>query len=506
MFRNESEVVIEKAKAREKLKAKSKGSSSRSATPMTPASYTSSEVSPQTSEATKAEALKNDLVVSLRPAQGYYGGFSNSIIPSYNLQPTLQERALGYFYSNPTLWLQNNDLLCTLCGQADADEHLLAGMSAVGLASLAKSIHAPSLMVKARKDYLTAIRLINSALRSPSQVKKDSTLFAVMVLSMFETITGTDVESIGAWTKHVNGAAALVKLRGMDQFYTDAGQRMYTQVMGNLVLSCLQRTVPVPPEMIELRKEAGKILDKTMQSWKLMEVIIDFTTFRSTYRRSTMGRRQIVETALDIDRRFAELDDGFPKEFSYRTLYTDKDPDLIWNGTYHKYENNWTPQIRNWVRVCRIMAHETISNQLLYDSAATPPILTNDETIAQRASSNEILLQAQADILASVPQYTATTSYMHEQVPVDGTREWYILWPLYLVGAMDLATDQLRGWVINRLLTLADSAGIAHAQILARHLILKQDIDILETPPIAGLSALLKRVAGDSNSRIVEEI
>lgn len=153
------------------------------------------------------------------------------------------------------------------------------------------------------------------------------------------------------------------------------------------------------------------------------------------------------------------------------------------------------------------MVHETISQNIRHDLAATSSAFTSDEAVAQLTSSNEILLEAQADVLASVPQYIGATSCVHGASPMDGSREWFILWPLYVAGAMDLATDDLREWVINRLESIADSAGISQAQILARHLALKQNMDaILETMPISGSTSKAAPVSHEakySGSRLM---
>lgn len=56
----------------------------------------------------------------------------------------------------------------------------------------------------ARAQYLRALPLVNSALKSP----ESATLLAVLLLDLFEKILHN------SWMSHVNGALALVKLRG----------------------------------------------------------------------------------------------------------------------------------------------------------------------------------------------------------------------------------------------------------------------------------------------------
>ena len=208
MFRNESASVIGKAKARELSKAKAK---SRSQSPV---------VAGPSGWKNEPPSLDDELT-SLAPVQEKDLGFSvETPVPKFSMFPTIEERALSFFSNNSSTWLRNFDVTDDLCTQTSTGEHLLASMSAVGLASFSHSVHAPELMVRARREYVSALRLTNSALRSPTEVKKDSTLFSVMILSIFERVTGNTERSLAAWAEHVNGAAALVKLRGKDQFKT----------------------------------------------------------------------------------------------------------------------------------------------------------------------------------------------------------------------------------------------------------------------------------------------
>jgi hypothetical protein len=75
-------------------------------------------------------------------------------------------------------------------------------MKAVGTAAYAHSVHAPLLMKNARYQYLLALQSTNAALRDPFEVKKDTTLLAIMVLGVFETITGVGRRSLDDWAEH----------------------------------------------------------------------------------------------------------------------------------------------------------------------------------------------------------------------------------------------------------------------------------------------------------------
>jgi Fungal specific transcription factor domain len=471
MFRNESESVIGKAKAREQANAKSK---SRSQSPIIagPSGTKNEPTSPST-----------ELMELARVQEKDSGFFVETLAPKFSMFPTIEQRALGYFSTNSTTWFRNFDVTDELTSQTGSDEHLLASMSAVGLASFSHSIHAPQLMLRARKEYVTALQLTNTALRSPTEAKKDSTLFSVMILSIFETVTGNTERSLTAWAEHVNGAAALVKLRGKDQFKTPAGLRMFLQVTSNLMLSCIQRTTAMPEHIIELRKEAEKYMGDE-PAWKTASIIIDFTIFRAAVRDTKIvGPRAVIAAALELDRRFQEAFAALPEEWHYKIVYTDEMPDLVWNGNYHIYKEHWMASIWNGMRVCRIMLHETIRDQLLSASTALTPILTEYEIASQIDNSLSAMLQMRADILASVPHHTPSVFSSKPVSLLEGSRAYFVLWPLYLCGAMDVTTEPIRQWVVARLRAIGESVGIRQAFVVADFLSEQKIISTWQTKP-----------------------
>ena len=332
-------------------------------------------------------------------------------------------------------------------------------------------------MIRARKDYVAAIQLTNAALKSAIDVKKDSTLFAVMILSIFETVTGNNERSLAAWTEHINGAAALVKLRGQEQFNTHAGKRMFLQVTSNLMLSCIQRTIPMPEHIVALRKSAERFMDKENPAWRLSSVIIDFTIFRASIQDSQIvGPQGIIEAALEIDQRFISVFQDLPDEWQYNTIYTEENPHLIWNGSYHVYKEFWIAHIWNGMRTCRILLHEIIRDQLLFASSSlidTP--FSAAECLAQNQSSEEAMIKMRDDILGSVPHHTQN-SIGPPSALLEGSRSYFVLWPLYLAGAMDLTTQPIREWAIKRLRDIGETVGLRQALVIAEYLISRKHI------------------------------
>jgi hypothetical protein len=470
MFRNESIAVIVKAKNREKAKAKA-----RTISPPNTVVCQSNPILGSSNVLVPKQEISDS--VRFRLDKTNHGIYVKTHIPSVCIFPTIEERSLGYFSAHSNSWLRNFDLVDAICSESSTDEHLLASMSAVGLASFSNLVHAPELMIRARRDYVTAIQLTNAALRSPRDVKKDSTLFAVMILSIFETVTGNNEKSLTAWTEHINGAAALVKLRGQEQFNTQAGKRMFLQVTSNLMLSCIQRSLPMPAHIVELRKFAEEFMDSGNTAWRLSGIIIDLTIFRAAIHDGGLtGPREIIEEALKLDRRFKVEFENLPPCWRYQIVHTDETPELIWGGSYHVYEEFWVAHIWNSMRTCRILIQELIRDQLLSAAYSHEVIFTTKECLEQNEASEAIMIRMRDDILGSVPHHTQSNvlstkgNNSGSNILLEGSRSNFILWPLYLAGAMDLTTDEIREWVIRRLRDIGDAVGLRQALVIAEYL------------------------------------
>lgn len=489
MFRSENNAVIGKVKVRESAKARAKSSSPK-------------ETSPEPSEAATFNAVavvkSNDWIEDLerltletevskysRIYLEHAGGFSKPWLGPCMLNPTLEERARGYFSSNSSLWLRHYDLVDDLCMSGDEGESLLASVSAVGLASYANSVGGTELLNRARMDYVKAIQLTNAALRSPTEVRKDSTLFSVMILSIFEMVAGSNEHSLEAWTEHINGASTLIKLRGPNQFRTRAGQRLFMQVTSNLMISCVQRTIPIPEHIVELRQVAEQFMNLSIwPAWQVSGVIFDFTNFRAAVRDcEIVGPKAIIKAALEIDREFLAAFAEVPEPWKYRTLYADHDDDFIWNRRYDVYNDNWTAQIWNGMRSCRILLHEIVRDQLLAASTAMTPIFTEEEAKEQNKQSVLAMLNMQADILASIPSHMPSTLQDKRTSLMEASRGYFVLWPLYMAGVMDLATQPIKTWVIGRLKAIAKIIGIQQAIVLAEILEEHRHVAAWDTKP-----------------------
>lgn len=205
------------------------------------------------------------------------------------LDASIEDRAIVFFVSNyiighegPTRGHLN--YISELYDTNAMDEGLEAGMKAVGFASFSHVSNAPDLMTNARHHYVKSLRLTNAALTSPEKAKEDTTLIAVMVLSIFELVTGCTERSLEAWAKHIEGACALLKIRGQEQLRKASGRRMFLQVVTGLMNICIQCGKPLPDFIIEWAWEAKKdLLPTNNPVWLVQQAMMDFTAFQASF-------------------------------------------------------------------------------------------------------------------------------------------------------------------------------------------------------------------------------
>lgn len=152
---------------------------------------------------------------------------------------TWEERAICFFFDQYTCssdagqcishlgFLPSLYALCRDVGEKEcsaSSASLRLAVDATALVTLSNEIREPSLIVKARYLYGMALQRLRQALESRTQAVRDETLASVVLLSMFEDITG---ERNGLASSHTVGLELLMKLRGVSQFCHAQGRDLF---------------------------------------------------------------------------------------------------------------------------------------------------------------------------------------------------------------------------------------------------------------------------------------
>ncbi|KAL3425906.1 C6 zinc finger domain-containing protein [Phlyctema vagabunda] len=154
--------------------------------------------------------------------------------------------------------------------------HMDAAVYAVGLALFSKEFGVPSMLQEARRKYCSALVLTNRVLQDASLATDNSTLATVLLLGLFERFTREDPKPREGIGKHMDGAIAIAAVRGPTQFSDPIGLRIFQQLAANIVMSCLERDMPIPAKFQALRAQANLCYNQVDSEWRFLDLMMDF--------------------------------------------------------------------------------------------------------------------------------------------------------------------------------------------------------------------------------------
>lgn len=358
---------------------------------------------------------------------------------------------------------------------------LVASMAAVGLIALANATRQPDLASHARVKYSEAIRSVNTALADPTESLRDSTLMSVISLGVFEHFS-----DFHSWVRHVQGAAALMVVRGKSQFRSPAAILMFHQVRTDLAIACMHTNKQFPADVQELQDEASRHADSSSAFWLLGVLATRCVSLLRSVdsNNGVVPWLNLLDQATQLKQDFQHAFDILAMQEPYTTaqdLQTG-DPDLIYNGRFDLYRTSWAIRVWNNARNLQMIVCEIICYLLKKIVTVTPnlPLAMQAQIKNQLQETQRILLTLSDDILASVPQVLGIVSSVppSPQPPAvissleASVSGGYILtWGLYMVGKCMVIAPKTRKWIIRRMQDIVRRSGIEMARQLLEHVV-----------------------------------
>lgn len=418
--------------------------------------------------------------------------------------PSIEDQALGFFIGNyvakPTIVPRGQfEWIPELLSQSNTEEIIRSSVSAASLAALANATKSPGVMRQAQAAYVSALRITNDALRIKETAVQDSTLLSVIMLGTYENLVFQDRRSVQAWARHIDGACALLNLRGKEQFKSDLGRRMFHQFYGVILLVALETGRAVHPGMYDLYQVMNPTSDYSVhgRQWttRMINVLHDAITLNQD---KHSDPRTMVNIALSINRELGKLKKLMPHIWNYETIRLEQPSEYLYGDIYQFYLDPWIAQMWNNIKSCRMYLFKIVRENLVRGCTQfNPPIFSHDEYEFNKTTAEEIVQSTAASIVASVPQITgmipfpdlstarrrASNPELEESSavftiqppgtyldPTQSTQMVHVIWPLYAAGQTDLATPELRQWAIDMLHFVALRIGTRQAVVLAEEL------------------------------------
>ncbi|KAL9087267.1 MAG: hypothetical protein Q9165_006761 [Trypethelium subeluteriae] len=423
-----------------------------------------------------------------------------------------ETQAIAFFFRHFVLLPRQTDatrgFLATLLpfyNQLGSDSSLHKATTAVALCALANLPGKAYLKGKAVGEYGRAIRKVNDIIISPSTARSDETLLTILLLGLYETISA-NLRSTGAWSAHVNGAVALAKLRGTEQFKKPVSLNLFRAVRAHMLVNAIQHSLPIT----DFPAENGWLSDCEQGSTtaqRLMFVTIRLPAIRTRAKQvfadsCLMNSRdtlfELLTLATDVEAAFARWYDSLPSIWSHRTVATlEGMPDNleeaeVWPGPVNVYEDLVVSNIVNNCRMGRLYCEAVI--------IACLARLGRSREEVEQSEKYQTALKAAQDIVnaicATVPFHlgydikergrklggsktgmpllrcrrSPVSSPQHTTKPNHTAAEavggYFLLWPLFICARTECVPADQKRWIRGRLKYISRTYGIDGVQYL----------------------------------------
>lgn len=339
----------------------------------------------------------------------------------------------------------------SLLTRGDGHELLQDAILAVGFARLAQTTKQADLMSRSTTTYTRTIERVNRALANPVAARCDSTIVTVLILSLYEFGRA----SLDGWTRHINGAASLLSLRGKSQFGSLIGIQIFKDVFAQLLISCARIGIPIPSSLRILCSEASKVFTSLDPFWIAASSMVELldlyhrispgrhplinhnftshipspsknspssasTLDRSSHKNPAQSRLNIedverhLSNALEIDYRLESIFEKCPTEWCYAVI--PKRPDEAGFGKFHHvYHDLYVVNVWNSMRTCRILANHAVCYLVLRGAAIDPSWFLSNLYVERLQGTQKTLALLRADLIATVPQLMVGTNIQIQQ-------------------------------------------------------------------------------------------
>lgn len=146
---------------------------------------------------------------------------------------------------------------------------------------------------------------LNAALVDPKAATDDETLFAVLLLGFYESLTCDASKGSQSWQAHVHGATEMLRLRGLEAAKTPIGAALFYELRPSIAIDCVWHSRPMPRFIREWPKHLdGHKVPGLVAIDQLFDCVFALADFRAAIADSTTtdhelySRGALIETAM----------------------------------------------------------------------------------------------------------------------------------------------------------------------------------------------------------------
>jgi hypothetical protein len=361
---------------------------------------------------------------------------------------------------------------------SDAPEHVTLSLDAVSLAFMAHNTASPSAADLGRRKYVSALRKINTELQHAESAKKASTFEGALLLDLYEKMTKSATAFNTGRNAHVEGALALVKLRGVEDFKDESEVKSMLGLSLNATVCSLAAGQRIPAQVRAIRAHVGQFVDITDPKWRLSDAMLEMADLTADVRANRLTKEEKITRCIELDSLLGDIaHEGHPEwrrkriiiPYEYRagTLPEGVPP------IYDVYPNRTVAQSLNILRLNRI---------LLCEDLLAPHTHANIEICSKATTTITAMIH---EICASIPHMTDCSFAASSKLPPDAPCKhptasqptphhtiahvldaYTLVFPLYILAWSRHCPPKIRTWALDHLTHIATHFGIRESGIV----------------------------------------
>ncbi|OQE81625.1 hypothetical protein PENNAL_c0040G04708 [Penicillium nalgiovense] len=400
-----------------------------------------------------------------------------------------EQRALCYFFDQYTIKADAEegghlDYLPPLYArelgrQSESPSSCLRwAVEATALMTLANAKNAPPLMNKARQGYGRALRGLQEALASPANAVKDETFASVVLLSLYEDISG---ERNGLFSSHTAGFEFLTKLRGNTLIGHQRGRDMltfayahtYVEILAlgdkprfdnEWVLGMLDINIPVERLMLTASKLCQLFVHIRFPPKPPDQAVIE----------------SWIASGREYDIELSQWTQTLPDRWLPLVVYSAQGEPLL---TYNRLHN---AVVWNYYRAVRVMIQQLLlglnstlmsvkaANKQFFNPEDTNSPEPESESVLDEPALRAIIREMTTDVCRSIPFALSDVDSLGRPTKSDGAWQmraaqgYGLLWPLWYILSSGMPTPSQVDLIRTVLSRVGSTLGIKLALVLAR--------------------------------------
>ncbi|KAJ6031296.1 hypothetical protein N7540_002028 [Penicillium herquei] len=344
---------------------------------------------------------------------------------------------------------------------------LEATFEAVALGHMANEQHREDLRILAQESYGSGLQHTMVALHGP-QCTAPETVASVLLLALFAVISLDsyhDAQTI--WSRHIHGILTILESCSPSTIFHDrAGQGLLHHIISVVQMDCLQRRVPLPPQLRSLYSASWINQGFQIDFWDVLDRL---ALLNAQFNKSEITLSYVVqlqEVEKDIRSLLELMPQIFPKEFSMHDITDNSNTDtqVVFCPPVHIFSNFRVAQAWNTLRMIRLFSINILESSIVayLSHNVVVPQETEMNLLITLKETSEAAQQAIINICASVPEFLRPGSGVGEPTHSFQFSAWArsLIWPLSLARACPHGSEEMKSHIDQQIQALRSITGM----------------------------------------------